>query len=203
MKVVNRECFILGVILTPIEALDNLVKGEQLMKKILIIGAVVMVTVVALGVVGFAYAQSQQPGSSANDVYGRGGKWGGHGSMMGGRGVAGENGLLHPYMINAIAEALDMTTEDLQARLDSGDTCWTIAQEKGLTQEEFYTLMKDARTDALTQAVADEVITQDQADWMLERMNQMQGFGSGTGDCQGGGMRGRGRWNSQPTGTQG
>ena len=176
------------------------------MKKILMVSAVVIVALVALGFAGYAYAQTQQP-QNPGGFYGSGGMMGGRGGMMGGRGYAGQAyGPVHEYMINAIAEAFDMTPEDLQARLDAGDTCWTVAEEKGLTQDEFFTLMKDARAAALTQAVADGVITQAQADWMLERMSQMQDYGAGAGTCPGGGgMHGRGRWNSnaQPAGPQG
>ena len=175
------------------------------MKKILMVSAVVIVALVTLGFAGYAYAQTQQPGNPGG-YYG-GGMMGSRGGMMGGRGsgYAGQAyGPVHQYMVNAIAEALDITPADLQARLDAGDTCWTVAQEKGLTQDEFFTLLKDARTTALAQAVADGVITQAQADWMLERMQQMQDYGAGFGSCPGG-MNGRGRWNqnSQPAGPQG
>ena len=174
------------------------------MKKIMIVSALVIVVLAALGFAGYAYAQSQQPGTYPGGYGGQGGMMGGRGGMMGGRGSTGAAyGPVHEYMVTAIAEALDMTPEALQARLDAGDTCLTVAEEKGLTQDEFYTLMKGARTSALTQAVADGVITQAQADWMIERMGQMQDYGAGAGSCPGGGMHGRGRWNSQPTGPQG
>jgi hypothetical protein len=177
------------------------------MKKILLVSALVIVAIVALGVAGYAYAQSQTPASypyGQEMMGGRGGMWGGRGGMM--DKSDNEDGVLHDDMINAIAEAFDMTPADLQARLDAGDTCWTIAQEKGLSQDDFNTLMKDTRTKALQQAVADGVITQQQADWMLEHMNQMWNFGDDSGGCQGGGMgrgRGPGRWNSRSGQPQG
>ena len=54
--------------------------------------------------------------------------------------------------------------------------------------------MVTVRTDAINQALADGVITQEQADWMLSRLAQRAeaGFGTGTctGDCQVGGRSG-------------
>ena len=183
------------------------------MKKLMIVSAVVLVAVVALGVAGFAYAQSQtpttpQPGTMGG-AYGRGmmGRWAQSGQVtapglagqgMGFRGqMAGTGeGPLHDYMIDGFAQAFEMTPDQIEARLDAGDTIWTIAQEKGLTPEQFATLMTQVRTDALNQAVTDGVITQAQADFMLQRTAQMQanGFGPGSGNCVGGGAgRGAGR----------
>lgn len=178
------------------------------MKKFMIAGVVALVVIASLGVAGYAYAQTQTPLPTTpygpGMMGGRGGMMGQHGGMMGGRGGMmggqwdGEYGPLHEYMFPAIAEAFDLTPEELQARLDKGDTCWTIAQEKGLTEEQFFTLMKETRTQALQQAVEAGAITQEQADWMLQRMEQMGGFGSCHGGV-GGARRGPGRWNAQPT----
>jgi hypothetical protein len=68
--------------------------------------------------------------------------------------------------------------------------------------------MIEVRTNALKQAVTDGVITQAQADWMLERMNQMGAYSDGFGSCPYGGSfnggRGPGqRWNTQPAQPQG
>ena len=177
------------------------------MKKILIISALVVVVLATLGIAGFAYAQSGDPdpypfgpgmmsGGGRGMMSGDRGAQGGRGGMMN-----GVDGPIHTYMVAALAEAFDMTPEDLEARLDAGDTCWTISQEKGLTEDEFLTLMKDARTTALKQAVEAGAITQEQADWMSQRMAQMQDYGGGFGSCQGMGGRGAGRggrWNSTP-----
>ena len=125
------------------------------MKKILIISSIVIVVIVALGVAGFAYAQSQFP-PTPDYPYGPGmmGRSGGRGGMMGGwRSADGTYGPLHEYMINAMAEAFDVTPEEIQAAHDEGNTMWDLAQEKGLTEEEFGQLMLDARTKALEQEV--------------------------------------------------
>ena len=181
------------------------------MKKALLIGTIALVAVIAFGVVGYAAAQTITPTPNApfgGQGYGRGGMMGGRGGGMMGRGQQGGiDGPMHTYMVAAFAKALDMTAEDLEAEIDAGKTMWQVAEEKSLSVEEFQTLMVEARTAALKAAVADGVITQAQADWMLSRMQGRGGAGGsyGSGGCpmHGGGFGpGGGRWNSpsgQPT----
>jgi hypothetical protein len=189
------------------------------MKKILLFVGVLVVAIVALGVAGFAYAQSrvpmlqawtQTPGddwgphSGMDGWYGgmHGGRFGGmHGDWYG----EGEYGPMHEYMFPAMAEALGISVDELEELHDSGQTMWQIAEELGLGEGEFGELMLTARAKALEQAVGDGVISQEQADWMLERMQQMwDGDGFYGGPCQGGGFGGRGgrggHWNSAPSG---
>jgi hypothetical protein len=94
----------------------------------------------------------------------------------GGRGYGacadGGNGPLHTYMIAAMAEALSLTPEEVQADLDAGKTMLQIAEEHGISSEQFRDLMLQAREQAVAQAVADGLITQVQADWMLAHMGQ-------------------------------
>ena len=172
------------------------------MKKGLLIVGILAVTIAALGLAGFAYAQAPTPQPPTGFGPGMMGGRGARGGMMGGYGYqnSGGYGPMHTYMIAAIAEAFGMTPEELQAQYDQGKTPWDIAQEKGMTQEQFFALMTEARTQALQQAVADGVITQQQADWMLSHMQNMGGYGFGPGGCPGmGGQGGRGgRWNNQP-----
>ena len=99
--------------------------------------------------------------------------------------------------ITAFAQALGLTPEELETRRLAGDTLWDIAQEQGMTTEQFQEMMTTARTSAINQAVADGVITQAQADFMLERMETMMGNGVGPGFGMGNGGCG-GRWNNQP-----
>ena len=191
------------------------------MKKILIIGAVVIALVAALGAAGYAYAKTQFPflaqapyaASRMAQGGGPGGMMGGwrsggdRGGRMGGWQEDGEYGPMHEYMQAAIAETFDISTDELEALHDEGKTLWTYAQEQGMTQEEFSAKMIEARGKALEAAVAAGVISQEQADWMLERMGQMGQFGGGAGPCGGGGRfggqgrgPGGGRWNTTPDG---
>jgi hypothetical protein len=163
------------------------------MKKFFLIGTLLAVLVLALGIAGVVYAQTQDPPSPPNPGYGPGvmGGRGGYGRMMGGFHSGGQ-GLLHPYMVEAFAKALDIDPADLQAQLDAGETLAQIAADQGISQEAFGELWIQARTEAINAAVADEVITQAQADWMIERMAQRQaaGYGPGSAACDGSGRAG-------------
>ena len=185
------------------------------MKTIILIGVAVVFAVVALGIAGIVYASAQTP-TPPPFVPGQGGMMRGRGGMGGGMmGAQGGQyaGTMHTYMVEEVAKALDMTIDDLNAELTAGKTMWQVAEAKGFTQEQFVTLMKDARKAALPRMVEDGVITQEQADWMLSRMDSMGIYGQGgagqvgPNGCpgmggQGGFGRGRmgpggGRWNNQ------
>lgn len=166
------------------------------MKKVLIIGALFGVFLLALGATGLAYAQSntfQAPaGFGQTAGYGYGGR--GMGLMW-----DGETGPLHEFMTSALAEALGITPEELISQRGSGETLWQIAESQGISSEDFSTLVADARAKALDQAVQDGAITQEQADWMSQRMGP--GFGPGAGQCDGsgqGGFGGRGHGRNNP-----
>ena len=179
------------------------------MKKIFIASSVVLavLAVAFAGFVGFASAQTPNPDSTlcpsgvcdgqAQGMGGgrmMGGRWstesfqGMGGGMMGRRGgqqgaIQGE-GLLSPYMVSAFAETFGMTPEALQAELDGGKRMFDIALANGYTAEQFPELMTTVRTAALADAVAAGTITQEQADWMLERGQNRQAGGLGTGSCR-------------------
>ena len=182
------------------------------MKKLVLIGVVVIVAVLALGVAGFAYAQEPQPTEPVpfgpgygGGMLGRGaGMMGRGGGMMGrsNQGTEGQYGPMHEYMVGAMAEALGMTDEELDAELAAGKTMWQVAEAKGLSLEDFQKLMIDARTAAFEKMVADGVMTQEQADWMLSRMQGMWGQGGALGGCPMHGGSGRGgRWGAPPAPT--
>lgn len=159
------------------------------MKKALIFGALAGVCLLALGAAGLAYAQARTPQTPSG-----GGPMFGYGYGYGGGGMGmmwdGETGPLHEYMTNALAEALGITPEELITRREAGETLWQIAESQGISSEDFPTLVTDARTKALDQAVEDGAITQEQADWMSQHMGP--GFGPGAGYCNGSGMGGYG-----------
>jgi hypothetical protein len=181
------------------------------MKKSILVLVALVAILASLVVTGLAFAQSGTPADPG--AVGRGfgrGMMGGNTmqGMMGGRLNVGEGyGPMHTYMVDAFAEALAISPEDLQAALDSGKTMWDVAEEQGKTQEEFAELMVTARTSALNQAVDDGVITREQGDWMIARMAarmeglQANGYGPGNCPMQGGqggfgpGMMRAWRWN--------
>lgn len=181
-----------------------------MLKKILITSTVVMavLAVAFTAMIGYASAQTPDPtnqvcpnfvaGLCTGQAQGMGG-----GRMMGGRasaesyqgmgtgmmgrrggqGTAQGDGLLHTYMVAAFAEAFDMTPEALQTELNTGTRMYDIAVAEGYTAEQFTELMTTTRTTALEQAVAAGTITQEQADWMLQRWETRQANGYGAGNC--------------------
>ena len=187
------------------------------MKKNILMITLGLVVIAALSAAGLAYAQDATPTTPTAPWGGRGtgmmggAREGGAGMMGGNRGAARGTGTgpMHTYMVEAYAQALDLTVEDVQAQFEAGKTMWQIAADQGLSDEEVQGVMITARTAALNAMVADEVLTQEQADLMLERMTTMMSGDFTPGSCPmsggangaGAGMRGGrggGRW-SQPT----
>ena len=98
------------------------------------------------------------------------------------------SGFLHDYMVDALAEALGITAEELESRLASGETLAAIAADLGVQADEFPALWLEARQSALDAAVADGVITAEQADWMLSRMRTGSRGAGAMGTAGAGGM---------------
>lgn len=163
------------------------------MKKLFKISLVGLLVVGAVAVLmtGIALAQEETPTTPENTLPAPG--------MRGfGRGLGGETGLA------AAAEALGMTTEELSAELWAGKTLADIAEEKGIDLVELQATVQSAvqaaqvsaMQDAINQAVEAGTITQENADWLLEGIEQgfIPGFGFGLGGRGGhgrsGGMRG-------------
>lgn len=148
--------------------------------------AIIMVAVVAVAGFSIARAQDDDPPVATEEAFPFGGHMG-RGGHPGGRGAFGmhawgEDGpqyIMHDEMMAAFAEALGLSADALEARLEAGETMADIAESEGMTQEAFFSLMQDVRSEALEQAVEDGLISQEQADWMLDRMG---GFGQ-QGDC--------------------
>jgi len=110
--------------------------------------------------------------------------------MMGRRGENWGYGPMRQYMLEALAEQLGLTPDELQTRLQNGETPYQIAKDKGLTDDQIRDLLTKAQDAALEKAVAAGVITQKQADQMDKHMGQMWQYGpgpkSGPGSCFGG-----------------
>lgn len=193
------------------------------MKKLISILIVALMAILVFGFAGLALAQESTPSQPAPGQM-RGGRWSGQtrmqtgmqtgmqSGMQSGLGQAGEPGPWHPAVIASLAEAFGMSQDTLQARLDAGETLWQVAESLGWTSEQLQSEMLAARSAALRQAVADGSLTQTQADFMAQRMNQgwPEGFGPGSANCDGSGQahpgqgrqggRGQGmRWNVLPT----
>jgi len=157
--------------------------------KIGLVGLVVFGVAAVLITSGIALAQEQTPTTPDNTLpipVGRGF----------GRGLGGQVGL------EAAANALGMTPEELQAQLWAGKNLADIAEEKGVDLVQLQTTVQEAvkaarvtaiRT-AIEQAVQDGTITQANADWLLQGLDSgfIPGFGfghlGGRGGPRGGGL---------------
>jgi hypothetical protein len=154
------------------------------MNKIWKVVSLIGLLAITLGATSLAYAQTESPQPYSNPGYGPG-MMGGRGGYRGGM-VYGEVGPYHDIMMESFAEALGLSVSQLEARLESGETMWQIFEAEGFTWEEFFAIMKDARSAKLELAVEDGTLTQEQADFMNSR-GQARGYSRGYGGCVGNG----------------
>lgn len=88
----------------------------------------------------------------------------------------------------SLAEQLGMTVDELHAELKAGKTIAELAEEKGV---DLQATQVEAMKERIQQAIEDGRMTQEQADWMLEGLEQGlipmgRGFGHGRrGHCDG------------------
>ncbi len=142
-----------------------------------IVAIALLIAALAVFATGVAMAQTPQPAGPINGLGSRG----------------SGDGPLHTYMVNAMAQALGITPADFETRRAAGQTAYQIALERGIAADQIPALLANARTQALNAAVAANVITQQQADWMNSRPAGM-GAGPCNGTGQPAGMGRGGRW---------
>ncbi len=99
------------------------------------------------------------------------------------------SGALHNYIAPAMADALGITVEELEAAHENGEVRELI-EAQGLTQEEMQTAMQGIRERAVDAALADGVLTEEQAEQMKNRSGR--GARSGRGGRGGRGKSGQG-----------
>jgi hypothetical protein len=108
--------------------------------------------------------------------------------VFGGRGHGGPGGPhggrgLDDAALEAIAVVLDMSTDDLSAALESGKTLQELADEAGVDMQEIHDALSALRAESLreriAQALEEDTITQEHADWLLEGLDK--GFLDGPG----------------------
>jgi len=113
-------------------------------------------------------------------------------------------GPLHEYMEKALAAKLNLPAATVESDFDAGKSLNQIALDHGIAQANLKTFMLEVRTQALKAAVADGVVTQTQADRMLQQGGRGMDAGmrnGGAGNCGGTGipvggsmMQRGGRW---------
>lgn len=161
------------------------------MKKTL--GTVLAITILAVamfGAVGSAYAMADT------------GKGPGNGGGGNGATAAGTNstGTLSAYTTDAMASVLGLDPVELAARLDAGETFYTIALAEGYTQDQFADLFASVQSIATDLAATDGVIIYQNQNGNAagSQSGIYDGTCDGTGDCiaeplnigAGGGRRG-------------
>lgn len=175
--------------------------------KIGIVGLLV-VSVLAVGMAGTVLAQDDAP-TPVPKAFGFRGLGRGAGC-----GLCGEVGL------EAAAGVLGMDAEELSNQLWAGETLADLADEAGVdlqdVRDAVETACDEAREtamrDAIQQALDDDLITQEQADWLLEGLElgymngpgfglgrgfgHGPGFGHGRGFGRGLGFNGGTRWSA-------
>jgi hypothetical protein len=81
-----------------------------------------------------------------------------------------------PIGLEAAAQALGITSDELSAKLKDGMTLTEIVQEAGVDEQVFRDAIDAAHADAMRakieQDVTDGTITQDHADWLLQGLEK-------------------------------
>lgn len=167
--------------------------------KFLKLASITAIVVLALAVLGVTLAFAQNPNPTDSPWWNamRGMMQGnrdpnGYGSMMNGNWEAmqqmhdgmsqnGGMGAVHAWMHQSggvhervfatIAEQLGLTSEELVAQLEGGKTLAQVAAENSVSTEQLSGAMESGMQDGLAQAVADGVLTQEQADLMFQNMD--------------------------------
>ncbi len=156
------------------------------MKQVFMVLSIMVVGLAALSLVGDAQAAEVTPlypGNGGNGGNGRGPAAGD------GTGIPMEqninlDGLLDDAMAASIADGLGIDVEVQKAREAAGETLVEIGISLGYEVDYILALHDEARIDALNQAAADGLITQEQADWLISRVALGQ-YNVGTGTCDG------------------
>jgi hypothetical protein len=137
-----------------------------------IVGIVaVLVALVALTGATMAFAQDTWPPRTAG-YSGAGARLAWDGPPGPGPGP-GMRWMDQETMHEAIAEALGISEEELEAALAEGKTPFTLAEELGVDFEAVQAAMQAARAEAVKQAVEGGAITEEQAEWILGHQGSM------------------------------
>ena len=134
-------------------------------KKLMAIGVVVMVAVMAFGVIGTAAAQGQGRGPRGPQGDQAGGLLGGLEFQFGPRGE------FRQTLMDAVTQATGLTAREVLSELRDGKTLTDILTENGADPQTVSDAVKAQLTDEINQALADGDITQERADDLLGRLD--------------------------------
>ena len=184
------------------------------MKKVVLIGTGILLAVTLFGIVGFAYAQSiypesllpqmpaqLQPSDSPEFPYGCAG-WGratkngmngrrlnsALGGMMDFELPEEERNPLRDYLWPAVVEAFGLSDEQIEAF----ELVREVSQDvkESFTQEDFRNMMRQAKITAIKNALVDGAISEQQADYWLERLELLENAPGKSGNIRQGFSRG-------------
>ena len=153
------------------------------MKKTILIVGLVVVALVVVGV-GVAFAQGSALYARNGPMLQNGGGW------------------MHDYVEQAVAAKLGLAEKQVEDQFAAGKSMYQIALDNGIKQEDLANFMGEVHKDAFAKTVKDGVATQKQADWMLQRMQSRNDYGTGNYPMQNGngrGMMGGFGWQNQQT----
>ena len=139
-------------------------------KRLILLSGVALIVLLLAGLAGATFVFAREP-TPTFPFGGRGGGWGRGSFGRGGFGWAG-GGMW--TMFDTAAEALGLTPEELFAELRAGKSVAEIAEAKGVDVQTVQDAMSAARGEAMQQAIQQAVedgrMTQEQANQMLERL---------------------------------
>ena len=157
-------------------------------KRLFLLSGAALVTLLLVGLIGVTAVSAQEPTPEPQVPFGWDGVRGGRGGL--GRGMFGLGRGDRWTMFDTAAEALGLTPEEFFAELHAGKSLDEIAEEQGVDIEVVRDAMNAARVEAMRQAIEQAVedgnMTQEQADWMLEGLEQGFFPGRGFGRARGG-----------------
>lgn len=135
-----------------------------------------------------------EDGDGVCDLCGNAGAlgYGMRGGMMG-RGGYAWGGMFGGSVLEAIADLADVEVDELRAALTAGSTPTEILEQYGLEAADVVDAVLAERRAALEEAVGEGRISREQADWMLEHMEEelTEHLEEGQFGC----LAGRGPWN--------
>lgn len=130
-------------------------------KIVFVVALVAALAVTALAGAGLALAQgptSPAPGYGCCGGWGMRGGWGGGWHGMG--------------LMDALAELSGLEPTELYAEMQEGKTLLEVAQAHGISAEGLVEAALASRAEVLQQRIEAGYLTQEQADWMLEHMEE-------------------------------
>jgi len=161
-------------------------------KKVVLLVAMLSITLLSFSVVSPVFASELfrgGPGNGGEEIDGENPVGNGNKGANGtGAGIPLDqsinlDGMLEDLIHANLAVALDIEIGDLTGRIDAGETISAIALSLGFDSIEIRDMIVSARADALSQVVADGLLTQEQVDWMASHGNRMPAANYGEGVC--------------------